>query len=70
MLDIRNPSEVLAILRAAARLLSEEAEQLRRHAISLADRGHWGPTERYRSLREAAVDLGQLATDVERAQRC
>ena len=73
MLDTRNPVEVLTILRAAARLLVEEAEQLRRHAVSLADRGHWGPTRRYRALREAAVDLGKLAVNiaggVERPQR-
>ena len=64
MLETRNPVEVLRVIRTAERLLSEEAEKLRRRAVNQADYGDWGPTQRYRELQDAAADLGQLATEI------
>ena len=64
MLETRDPVEVLNVLRTAQRLLDEEAEQLRRHAVSQADYGNWGPTQRYRQLQDAAADLGQLVAEI------
>jgi hypothetical protein len=64
MLETSSPVEVLNILRTAEKLLSEEAEQLRRHAVSQADYGNWGPTGRYRQLRDTAADLGALAAEI------
>ncbi len=64
MLETRNPVEVLTTLRTAERLLSEEADKLRRRAVNQADYGGWGPTQRYHELQDAAADLGQLAAEI------
>jgi hypothetical protein len=64
MLEHRNPVEVLTTLRTAERLLAEQAEQLRRRAVSQADYGNWGPTDRYRALKDTAADLGALAAEI------
>jgi hypothetical protein len=61
MLETQHPVDVIATLRTAQRLLTEEADRLRQQAASQADYGAWGPTQRYRQLRDCAADLSQLA---------
>jgi hypothetical protein len=64
MLETRSPVEVLTVVPTAARLLDEEAERLRRHAVSQANSGDWGPTQRYWALQDCASDLGALPAEI------
>ena len=64
MLNTRNPTDVMFILRTAQQLLVDEAELLRRLAVNRADYGDWGtvrPTQRYRQMLNTAAELGALA---------
>ena len=61
MLETQTPVEVITTLRAAERLLLDQAEQLRRAAVTLTGYGDLTGSARYRELVETAADLGRLA---------
>ena len=61
MLETTNPVEVITTLRTAERLLVDQAEQLRRDAVTLAGYGDLTGSARYRELVDTAADLGRLA---------
>ena len=64
MLETNDPVEVITTLRTAQQFLREEAERLRARAVSQADYGNWGPTERSRTMLDTADDLGALADQI------